>query len=324
MPTAEDIAIEVLKYFYLVIFIAGVVGNTISFMVYSRKKFEKTLFSVYFRTVLVTDLFQLVNCVYHFIRRKLHFNLEFYSLFVCKTRDYFVWSTAPMSGYILVLVSLDRLLSIRFPTRFQIRNNKLFQLSLIISYAAFCAIAYIPLITSVSYLLSNNSNGTNLDYECIHDTTSAVNIFDMFNLVLIPFTLMLIFTSLTIRIIIKSKMKIKSKNMVKDIRFAFVSIGFNLTFFILNFPSALFFVMPDNSYGDIFFYIGNIMYYCNFALKFYFDLLFNSLFRHELILLCQPVKKKKTADIHQISVETNGIELSQSPSSSKPWSLCFC
>ena len=200
-----------------------------------------------------------------------------------------------MSGYILVIVSLDRFLSIRFPTRFHIRNNKLFQLSLVISYAIFCTIAYVPLITSTSYLLSNNSNGTHLEYECIHDIGPAVIMFDMFNLVLIPFTLMLIFTSLTIRIIIKSKIKIKSKNMVKDIRFAFVSIGFNLTFFILTFPTALDYVVANNSFDNFFFYITNVMYHCNFALKFYFDLLFNSIFRHEFWLLCQLVKIKNIA-----------------------------
>jgi hypothetical protein len=51
--TPKSTFIRVFNYMYLLIFMIGILTNLIAFIVFSRKKFKNTVFSTYFRVLLV-------------------------------------------------------------------------------------------------------------------------------------------------------------------------------------------------------------------------------------------------------------------------------
>ena len=58
---------------------------------------------------------------------------------------FFFYSTAPVSGFILVLVAIDRFISISCPNRYLFRNNRAFQTDLMLFYVSFNFVAYMLL-----------------------------------------------------------------------------------------------------------------------------------------------------------------------------------
>ena len=129
----------------------------------------------------------------------------------------FFYSTATLSGYILVLVAIDRFISISCPNIYLFRNNRAFQTALILFYVSFNFVAYIPVASG--HLSSKNTthNWTNVSSMTCESSTQTVVIFDMVILALVPFALVTVFTLLTISNIFRSRLKTKSNDRISNI-----------------------------------------------------------------------------------------------------------
>ena len=120
---------------------------------------------------------------------------------------------------------------------------------------------------------------------CIyHESDSRMNNVDFVNSSVLPFVLMFVLTVATLIKLFYSRRKFKSINLKRDVRFAFVSIGFNLTFLALTFPYALrnISVLDVDNQRRWLYEIFNFMNLLNFGLTFFLSFFFNYVFRHEL------------------------------------------
>ena len=117
--------------------------------------------------------------------------------------------------------------------------------------------------------------------------------------VMIPFLFMLIFSSISIKTIFDSRSRLKANNKsqsnqqsskkttikAKDVKFAFTSIALNVTFLLFVFPTnfldiLVYFISFD---FDLAYVISETFYHLNFAVVFFINLWFNSIFKNEFM-----------------------------------------
>ncbi len=290
-------------FFYPFICLLGMIGNMVSFIVFSRKKFKNTLFSIYFRFIIITDSFTLIFTIIDYLKYKHNIDIELKGEAFCKLTLYLIYAVAPLNGWVLVVVAFDRLINIKNSSScLKLRKNKPTQLKICILFLVFNLVYYTPMIKFKKYRMSSSydeiKNETIINYECIlDDSNGLIYIIDFFHSTIFPFFFMILFTCLTLFYLFKSRTKIKSnKNSIKskDLKFALTSISLNLCFLFLNFPIVLFLLLSNyfeliSSNLDLFYVIGSTFYYMNYGNVFYINILVNSLFKNELV---QMIKSK--------------------------------
>ena len=129
----------------------GAIGNVFSFIIFSRNKFRKTSFSLYFRVLAICDTFTLLYTIYDMRKEMFGIDLQNGSFYWCKTAYYWLYSIAPVSGWLLVVISMERMLSIIRPNKFLFMKNKKTQALICCLNFAFNLIFYIPLIVYKDY-----------------------------------------------------------------------------------------------------------------------------------------------------------------------------
>ena len=125
----EAITGLVINYLYLAVSLVGTLSNILAFIVFSRKKFENTVFATYFRALLVIDT---IGLLYLTIGKFLHFefniNLRDLNIVLCRITMPIAYSIPSISAYLTAIISFDRWLSIAKPSVLPIRKKKKFQL----------------------------------------------------------------------------------------------------------------------------------------------------------------------------------------------------
>jgi hypothetical protein len=296
-------------YSYFLISSIGLVVNIIGFIVFSGKNFQNTVFSVYFRFMLIIDTLGLLIPINRVFEYNLSINFRYLSNFSCKLRMMYTNVVHPISGWILVVISIDRFLSICYPMRFSIRKNKWFQI-LVINVVLILNLIFYSLFLTYDLdikrkIINSTNNQTKQSYSisCESNMEQLILFMDLFEASLIPFSLMILFSSLSIRkIFITRKSTYQKKARQKDIRFAIVSIGLDITFLILTLPHYLFFLVTRFSkitnpfLFDFFNSIKFFLYYLNFISVFFTNFLVNSMFRNNLLTL-MPFLKRNTNEL---------------------------
>ncbi len=297
----------IIVYLFPFITIIGLLSNLIAFVIFSRKKFKNTVFATYFRFLALFDTLSLLLPLNKYLELKLNIHIMDMSNLFCKLRIYLTYSIPPMSGYILVLISLDRWISISMPTKFLFRKKIIFQVGVTILMLMINLIFYS--VTLASHLSRNISiNTTNITtYRCYEykKTVQIMSWLDLFNYSIVPFSLMIVFTSITLRTIFGSRKRIfsiqnnqlhknnsNSSSRTKDIKFAITSVVLNIIFLVLNIPFCIFAIVFSHvikfidSEIDYFFYVFTLFFnYINFGTAFFINFVVNSIFRKEFLLL---------------------------------------
>ena len=300
----KPIHFKVFNLIYLTIILVGTVSNTIAFVIFSRKKFENTLFSTYFRVLLLVDTFGLLYLTSaKFLLFEFNINLRDLNIFLCRITMPMAYSIPQISAHLTVLISLDRWLSIAKPTEFLFRKKKKFQLNV-------CAI--IILVNFIyngqlffSYLGYNSDYNKNFVICLIYDE-NLLSIMDLINSTLLPFILMFAFSLLTINAVFFSRRRIRNSILntrmasinrdletqydlmrKRDIRLAINSILLNFIFLLFNGPQSIFFfvsryVIKKRIFSDYHIQSALMLSYLNHASVFFINLMVNTKFRNEL------------------------------------------
>jgi hypothetical protein len=174
-------------YLILIVVILGVLGNVVAFAVCSRKKLQNTVFSIYFRFILLIDTCVLVfNGLRTFIEYETNFQVINVSNDFCRLINIAQYMSAT-SGWITSVISVDRLLSLRFPARFSLRKKSWFQVGVCFGLLVKDFVVYSQ--NYLSYLQKtflNGSNGTvSESVTCQLDSIQALEWIDLFNAVLV-------------------------------------------------------------------------------------------------------------------------------------------
>lgn len=296
-------AIFIIKTIFLYMFpfitIFGMIGNVVAFIVFSRKAFQNTVFSIYFRFLIICDSISLLLPINRFLELNFNIYLARVSNEFCKFRFYFAYAITPISGWITAAISLDRLLSIKMPAKFLVRKKTWFQILVCFIIFSFDFAYYIQNLIVYSLVkyeeFNNKTNETIVSYSCDSNGIS-LDWLDLFQSDITPFTLMIIFTILTLQSIFQSRKRLGTNlnndtSKQKDVKFAITSIAINVIFLLFNSPYCLFNVISDYiQFNDItehhmilaFCYL---FFYGNFGSVFYVNIYFNVLFKKEFFKL---------------------------------------
>ena len=300
----------IIVYSLPAITLIGLITNSISFVIFSRKRFQNTIFSTYMRIYLVFEAMNLTLPINKMF--ELNFGIYFglMSNFLCKFRKFFGNYNYAITPSILVIISFDRYLSIAYPAKFTFRKKPLFQILISCFIIGFNLCLYIPFW--FFYLKEKTLNETYnqtllvITYECVPPTfwVRFINVFQQF---LIPFSLMFLFTLLSIRTIFSSRKAASNNSSItksRDMKFAVSSITINILFLIFSSPLFTLFLINDYSnlfenQSDLYKLIQALFYflsYFNSTSNFFASYYSNSLFKKEFeTLICRKNKYTSTS-----------------------------
>ena len=307
----ESITGTVMNYSYLAVSLVGTLSNILAFIVFSRKKFENTVFATYFRALLVIDT---IGLLYLTIGKFLHFefniNLRDLNIVLCRITMPIAYSIPSISAYLTAIISFDRWLSIAKPSVLPIRKKIKFQIHV-------CMI-----IILVNFIYNGQLFFSYLSFNPLHDpkfkvclipNENLLSTMDFLNATILPFTLMILFTFLTVNAVFVSRNKIRqaarnefhARNPLpssfdlsrkKDIKFAITSIMLNIIFLLLNGPFTLTYFVFNNflrRFGQLeFVKFMLLLSYLNHAGVFFINLAVNTQFKEELLNLYLETKQR--------------------------------
>ena len=285
----------------------GFFGNVISFVIFSRKRFQKNSISTYCQALALIDCLTIVEILDTFYQ--LIYKVDFINTSdeSCRAMSYIptIYNSIPV--WILVAFSLDKLLNMRRKA-INLIHKKWFQWSLIAGIVLFHSILYMGL--PIFIRRTEISPGV---YFC--DPTTF-QLFDVHMIVviietcLIPFIIMIVSSIMTIRLLYKSRRlveragKLTASRRSRDTRYAISSVVFNFVFIPLKLPIVIYYILSsfDVDTSVYYFQISLLLYFLTSSSNFFVHLVTNSLFRQEL---CEIFRYSKRVLLRSDSTHTN-------------------
>ena len=269
------------------IFVLGVIGNLICFLIYSRKKFAKISASFYFKSIAINNCLILLSRLIYFIEVAFGFFIRNSFNLSCIIINYFLYITISISAWIMVFVLFDRFISLKFIKKFEFRNSQTFKWFILISIYLICLFYYIPVIL-YSYIDYNYLNLNVTICDIYQEQSNLVAKLDLFFSTLIPFTLMIVFTIFVSFILYQSSKRFNSlisatdkKRRNKDFQFGLTTLFLNIIFLLNNLPVTIL-VLFQLQINYLFNYLIKTLVYLNCALNIFINIFSNRIFRKEL------------------------------------------
>ena len=205
----------------------------------------------------------------------------------CKIFSYFNYALDAISPWCLVYISVEKFVSIAVPTRRLMLRKLKVQIYFFILLCLFNIVYHlnVPFFSDISSY-NNDSFCFLIDLE----SQIIVSFMDLVNYILLPFFLMIIFSSLLIAFIFKSRRRVflnnsvrEKKRLKQDIKFSIISLSMNLLFVIMNMPLTIDLFLQYNDHFDVYTML-NYIYYASYSCRFYVFLT-NALIRRELFYI---------------------------------------
>lgn len=275
-----------------IILLVGTLGNLFSFVIFLRPAFKNNSISTYGQAL------GLFNC-YILFRMAAEIDQYFYNTHLpsrselhCKLLYYALIPLVSVPGWIQVVFSIDKVLSITRSNVSTILNKKWFQWLIIAAIVLFHFLLYLELPILITL-------GPFLNYQsyCTPTTLPFYKIFAIMNLLdsgIIPFGFMLVTSAITVYLMRKSRLSVErgghlslsKSRKSREIRFALSSLVFNVLFILCRLPTIISFILNGyNIYlGEYFDQISYLLYYGNPAATLLIHMGSNSLFRREMMI----------------------------------------
>ena len=295
VTSSKKSEMESIVYFIIpsIIFLFGMTGNFLGLLVLKSRSLRKIGPIHMYRILFITDTIYLMSI--------LKTNLQFYDFdlllvsdFWCKTYTYMLNSIASIPPMILVYISIERFISIKYPNRSHLMRKKSNQIVYLLAVLIFNFVFYLPVL--YLYELKPNSFTSSTSHSFIHERCTFAEsgnvLFLMIftNRIFLPSFLMLTATCLLIQTIFNSRNRIHAnysyrENSIfrKDVKFAFTSLTINVMFIILNLPFIIAYFLFN--FSVIFTVLTLNLFLLSYAINFYLILISNYLFRKQFFLL---------------------------------------
>lgn len=290
---------EITKSYVITTTIIGISCNVISAIVFSRLIDSRTNMGILCLMQSIVDL--VIFVVYFLLIRSspllFPISIESRSNISCKLIAYIRSFTLHASSWTTVLITFDRFVSIVFPHRYEFLRKRRNLAIVVISTFLLLAILNAP-----NLWFYINSGFCTSSYSVLVVTELTYNLVRTY----IPLFLMTLFNIIMIRKIFKSsriagKQQTSSNFARIEYQFTWTVIAFDVYFFVTNFPQAIFNTMFNlrrssgalkpsdltsfayfNLLSGIFLDISLLQQ----TLAFFFNIVFNRLFREEILRFC--------------------------------------
>lgn len=306
---------EYIKYFLnnifpLLVFIHGLIGNTFGLILMLRKELKMIGPAKMYQYLFIIGLINLLQ-TFKLYLDSFGINLATLSDLSCRFYAFYKFIIASILPMILVYISIERYISIKYThKRFILRNetNQFFYfIGLICFNLILCSWVtfHFDLIdkrnsTIKDKFITNISVSNN--FECVLNKkiwTWAL----IWALVgkLIPNLLIILFTILLLKTIFKSRQRVitnytfnQNETFRRDVKFAFTSLLLNIIFILLNVPLTIIYYTNSIKDPNLFLFLMNLNN-LSFSIDFYLIFLTNSLFREQFLLIfCKCFIKQKS------------------------------
>ena len=287
----------------------GLIGNVLMLVVFSQHRLRKLSISIYFQSMALVNLYTTINWVKIYLINVENFYLVDESAFLCKAINFTIFVAGPVSAWIQVAAGIDRfLITIVSPSsKFKLIQKRSFQIAIVLFIFVYNSGYYFHMLFDYNLIVTieNNSNNDSFDYSTCenNDDRTIYIMMDLLNNTLVPFIVMIGFTSATIYGVLEAHRRTVNKSSsvssttseqahrvrMRDIKFAVTMIVLNLVFLILNAPNPIIAIIIDYSYvdennSDMFYRLriwDIFSYYFYYMSVFYFQLAVNSLVRKQ-------------------------------------------
>ena len=277
----------------LVVVFIGIVGNILSFMIFSRKTFRKNSISTYCRALAIFDNLLIIQFIIDVYEAIYNDHLHNVSDGACKIMYYLSIQYGAIPGWILAAFSIDKMFSIR-THQIRLLKNKRFQWSVV------AVIAILNLIFYVEILISFRLVPSRFSINSLFCDITALEYFSAFIFAMliescfIPFLIMLISSIVTIRLLNKSRETVELSGILnklrrsRDKKFAISSLILNVVYVLVKSPFFVFYIFyAKDPFGSsyYFFHFSFLILLVNCSATFFVHLLTNSIFRRELFII---------------------------------------
>lgn len=289
---------QVLYSSSLPIILINVFGNLLNILVFTRQKFQKTSTGFYFTCLSISDLLQ-SYLIFGFYIQQYNINIDEISNFMCKLHHY-LYGTLPLfSAWMLVIISCDRLIHVKFATKVPSLSNRKIQ------YMVVCITTFLLSLVNVGsfFILELKNN----DCVAIQGQFLFAQSFLFYNclflITLVPLTIMISANLFVIKNLRKSKKQVLSRASSfkrREKRFSIIVLSLNLLFFLFYVPVCVAMIGNNEYYyslsvSDYISYYDSPFYatfyllvyfrHSHSCLQFFLYLYLNRLFRQELFKL---------------------------------------
>lgn len=283
----NDFYFFVYYLFALIVLVFGTIGNISALLVLSRKRLNKFGPLIIYRFLFIVDGIYLLLILTNYLSTSYGITYLPNSSFGCKFYYYLHHSTSSYSPEAIAFISIDRLISIRYPNKRFLLKQKKVQFFVILSFIAFNLLYNVPVLLNYEAYVRN---GTKVCTSNKPTMKLTILYMDLSYRIIFLTSVMLITSVITIYSIFKSRLRMQSatsretQKLKRDIRLAVTSISINIIYFLLNAPynvcSFLSSFIPGYSY-----YLTYNIFYTSYAINFYIILASNSLFKREYLAL---------------------------------------
>lgn len=286
-----------------VIIVLGCVGNFLSFIVFSRRAFRKSSINIYCRALAIFDCFTVVYVVFNTgsDTDQLDFLISLKNNPGCKAFFFLIVSLSPVSGWILVVFSIDQIVSISGSRRLlRFIKNKRFQVSVIAALAISHLLLYLIVLFRLEVVDSPIAPGLNITTPlCSVNNQPLTRIMESVYLLeanVLPFLIMMLTTGYILRVLHVSTSRLSSfaanqstvtslaiNSRYKQRKFALNSVALNVLFIVLTCPLVIgYLVISGNVLYDILVQRTlALFFFLNYSIHFATHFVVNSVFRRQ-------------------------------------------
>ena len=113
MVSSEDTFYNIINIITESVVIIGLIGNILTFIVFARRKFRNNSISINFRALAIFDSFIVLEAVINFYLIFYKYYIAQYFDTVCKLVSYISYTFGSIPGWILIALSIEKLLSMK-------------------------------------------------------------------------------------------------------------------------------------------------------------------------------------------------------------------
>ena len=306
----------------------GIIGNLLTFIIFSRPAFRKNSISTYCRALAICDCFTIYQLISDIGYLFFNYFLPQKSDWGCKLNFYITLSFSSITAWILIAFSIDKVLSMKNRAKFI--KKKPFQYSVIIGIILFFSLLYIE----IPMLLVRVSTSNNTAFKC--DISSlpfggVLNLVHLIDASFIPFITMIFSSIISIRMIRNSAKTIQRhvnamdilNRTTRDLKYAVTSISLNVMFLVLKTPLTIVSLLLclKTNLSSVTINVTLFIYFINFSSGIFVHLASNSIFRREFFIFLRLRKTNQNVYLNQnqnqnLSILQNNFQTMNSSSAS--------
>ena len=275
------------NFFYIypkIIIPLGIIFNSLNVILFSSKKLSKVSISFMIRILAISHILNLINFGFWSFNGLDQQNLDSSTVILCKIISINSYIFLGSNSWILVFISLDRLIMILFPKKPKIFRYKYFYVFASTIIYVYNFLFYIPTLIFYDLIESNDINETFCDILDPRNEKMII-LMDFFNSIIFPFGFMFFLSLFIINSLKKAKNKIQdvsslaTKQKNRNLKFSITILALNFVFLFLMSPYAIAYILNDNNAKDF----GNFFMVLYSSIDFFIYMATNSIMREEFL-----------------------------------------